>query len=266
MAAVRATANSELYQTAEVLAFYARHSELQPAERAIRDLLEHRLARMDMLDLGVGAGRTTPFFAPLAQSYLGVDLSPAMVAESRRRHPGRRFEIGDARSLLQIAPASLDFILFSFNGLDCLEHFARETALRRFHQALRPGGALAFSSHNMNFVTGAALARPAPFLDPVALFDRLRSYLRFQRSIRAVRYHPGLDVATVVEAQFGRLVEIVYVRPEYQVDQLRDIGFRNIRLFAGDSGDPAAPDSDAARAIADPWVYYLCDKAGSSLG
>src|SRR5690242_10879948 len=36
----------------------------------------------------------------------GLDLSPEMVAEARRRHPGVRFEVGDLRQLMRPATAA----------------------------------------------------------------------------------------------------------------------------------------------------------------
>jgi SAM-dependent methyltransferase len=38
-----------------------------------------------VLDLGVGAGRTTSFLAPRASTYLGIDVSRKMVRSARRR-------------------------------------------------------------------------------------------------------------------------------------------------------------------------------------
>ena len=41
----------------------------------------------DVLDLGIGAGRTTSILAPIARSYVGSDYSPGMVAAARAAHP-----------------------------------------------------------------------------------------------------------------------------------------------------------------------------------
>jgi len=60
------------YLDDEVVAWYRAHTRLFPGERAfVADLQQHRAHRL--LDLGVGAGRTTEYFAGLADEYVGTD-------------------------------------------------------------------------------------------------------------------------------------------------------------------------------------------------
>ncbi len=66
---------------------------------------------MDMLDIGVGGGRTTRHFAPLARTYLGVDYSAAMIARCKREFPSFRFAVADARRLAFAADESYDLVL-----------------------------------------------------------------------------------------------------------------------------------------------------------
>ncbi|MGQ4485921.1 class I SAM-dependent methyltransferase [Streptomyces sp. SAS_281] len=50
-------------------------------------------------DLGCGPGRVTAYLRDLGLDASGVDLSPGMVAEARRRHPDLRFEVGTMAAL-----------------------------------------------------------------------------------------------------------------------------------------------------------------------
>ncbi|MEU2022197.1 class I SAM-dependent methyltransferase [Streptomyces sp. NPDC016469] len=50
-------------------------------------------------DLGCGPGRVTAYLRDLGLGASGVDLSPGMVAEARRRYPGLRFEVGTMTAL-----------------------------------------------------------------------------------------------------------------------------------------------------------------------
>ncbi|MEV0218502.1 methyltransferase domain-containing protein [Streptomyces sp. NPDC050704] len=50
-------------------------------------------------DLGCGPGRVTVHLERLGLDAFGVDLSPEMVAEARRRHPRLRFEVGTMAGL-----------------------------------------------------------------------------------------------------------------------------------------------------------------------
>ena len=51
-----------------------------------------------VLDLGCGIGRITAAIAPKVQTVLGIDISPGMIAEARRRYPTTihlQFEVTD---------------------------------------------------------------------------------------------------------------------------------------------------------------------------
>lgn len=52
-----------------------------------------------VLDLGCGAGDLVDAVVPAGFEYVGVDLSPDMLALARRRYPGQRFEQGSAFDL-----------------------------------------------------------------------------------------------------------------------------------------------------------------------
>jgi len=67
--------NQQTYRDPSIVGYYAQLTALQPAEKTILTLLQERLSTMKMLDLGVGAGRTTKYFAPLVGEYIGVDYS-----------------------------------------------------------------------------------------------------------------------------------------------------------------------------------------------
>lgn len=147
------------------------------------------LADMDMLDLGVGGGRTTHHFAPGARSYLGVDYSEPLVQICRGRFAGQdgvAFLTADARSMSTLTDESFDLVLFSVNSLDCVDHEGRLAALAEIARLTRPGGLFFFSSHNLDaiaqalsvrrFVADLAARRSARTL-PLALARRLPSHL-----------------------------------------------------------------------------------------
>jgi SAM-dependent methyltransferase len=59
----------------------------------------------DVLDLGCGIGRVAAALAPHCRSVLGVDISPGMIAEARRRHalPNVRFVVTGGHDLSVVA-------------------------------------------------------------------------------------------------------------------------------------------------------------------
>jgi ubiquinone/menaquinone biosynthesis C-methylase UbiE len=148
-------ANQRLYDKPSAVRLYASLEHLEPPEAAVLELLADELPEMRMLDVGVGAGRTAFHFAPRVRSYVGVDYAPMLIEAARRRFrdaPAVRFEVGDARSMPMFEDESFDFVLFSVNGLDCLDHDGRLAALREFRRLTRAGGVLFFSSHNLGAI------------------------------------------------------------------------------------------------------------------
>jgi ubiquinone/menaquinone biosynthesis C-methylase UbiE len=144
---------------------------LTPPERLLLKSLKSRWCRIDMLDLGMGAGRTAYTFAAVARSYVGVDYSPRMVALSRANigeSSDVRFLEGDARDLSMFDIASFDVVLFSFNGIDAVDHEDRRRILREVRRVLRPEGVFYFSSHSLS-AFGNLGSNSLPFLSGVPL-------------------------------------------------------------------------------------------------
>src|SRR6188472_1188807 len=85
--------------------------------------LRDRWPNVDMLDLGVGAGRTAYTFAPLVRHYVGVDFAPAMIDKARelvREDECTEFAVQDVRDLSPWHGRNFGVVLFSFNGLDAV--------------------------------------------------------------------------------------------------------------------------------------------------
>jgi SAM-dependent methyltransferase len=110
-------------------------------------------ARGDVLDLGVGGGRTTGLLAPAARSYVGVDLAPRMLDLARRRFPFADLREGDAADLGALPDEAHDLVVFSYNGLDALDHHDRGAALAHMARLTRPDGRVLFSSLNLDGVS-----------------------------------------------------------------------------------------------------------------
>jgi SAM-dependent methyltransferase len=128
---------------------YARSGVLDPGEQAAMDAVGD-LAAARVLDLGVGAGRTTELLAPRAKRYVGIDISPRMLADARTRCPAADLRLGDARDLAGLPTAGFDLVVFSFNGIDALTHEDRPRALAEMRRVLADGGRLAFSTLNVD--------------------------------------------------------------------------------------------------------------------
>ncbi len=89
-----------------------------------------------VLDLGCGTGRLLAALEP--SRGVGVDLSPVMIEEARRRHPGLEFEVGDVEdeAVLHRLTGPFDVILLS-DTVGFLEDCER--TFRRLHDLCHPG-------------------------------------------------------------------------------------------------------------------------------
>ena len=110
--------------------------------RAARDLLAQvrPTGVRSVVDLGCGPGNSTELLAlrfPQAE-LLGLDNSPAMLAEARRRLPQARFELADAADWTPDSGADLVFANALYQWIP--DHLQQ---LQRLLAALRPGATLA---------------------------------------------------------------------------------------------------------------------------
>ncbi len=90
-----------------------------------------------VLDLGCGPGSLTDKLLSIPNVKLtGVDISPAMIREARRKFPQVEFFVDDAEAL-SFEDNSLDAVFCS----GVLHHFpALDMALKEIHRVLKPGG------------------------------------------------------------------------------------------------------------------------------
>ena len=210
---------------------YAGRSGLMPPEEALLRRLGDRLQGMDMLDLGVGAGRTTAVFAPLVARYVGLDYAAEMIARARAR-PGpatvELLAVADARDLARWHGRGFDLVLFSFNGIDYVDVPDRRRILGEVRRCLAEDGTFAFGTHSLNALPFRhRLERPTA---------RGRGWTRIRDDAH------GFSIPATT-----------YVDPAYELRELRESGFAVEAVLdaSGASVSPEAPGSDA-------HLFYVC--------
>lgn len=254
--------NFEAYRRNDIVHDFATRDGLMPAEFAALGEVWPQV-RGDVLDIGVGGGRTTGFLLGVARSYRALDISPEMAAACLALYPEVDVAVGDARTLDGQPDAGFDLVLFSFNGIDYVDHPDRASVLASAFRVLRPGGAFVYSSHNLRVLDGrlppVETRRVVPTLDPARLLVRgartLAGNFRRHRNRRQLGDHQylGADHALVNDAAYDYSLLTVYVDPDHERAALATAGFRDTRTIDA----RGRIDADAP---SDPWIYYVSRK------
>ena len=253
--------NKEIYQASGIVRYYVQLKLLQPAEQVILDLFKEQLPNMKMLDIGVGGGRTTQHFSPLAGEYTGIDYSAQMIVACRRRFADSphslTLEVGDARSMIRFADNTFDFILFSFNGIDYVSHSDRLQIFQEIQRVGKPGGYFCFSSHNLQGIAREFDYKQQISLNPLRTYTNLvmLALLRlFNASITRDRLATADYILIKDEPHNFRLLNY-YIRPKEQIKQLES-NFSNIKVYSWRTGKVL--NTSELSVNTDMWLYYLC--------
>lgn len=254
-------ANALVYAAPDVVSAYAGTPKLQAAEARILEQCRPLLRQAAMLDVGVGGGRTTAYFAPAVREYVGVDISPPMVELCRRtfREGHCRFEVADVRALSGLADGQFDFVLFSFNGLDYIGHEDRLVALQEIRRVARPGAHLCFSTHNLRAGPRLMSLRAQWNRHPAWLARNVANWVRWRRDHAAEvarRIAEARDGhALLNDGSHGCRLTTYYIEPQQQVRQLEP-WFTDVQVFSAATGEELGPAALAA--TTEDWLYFLC--------
>jgi len=241
------------------------HGVTDPGERAAIDYVAARVQGRPILDIGVGAGRTTELLLPLSGDYIAIDYTHEMVLAFRRQHPGVRIEQMDARDLHAFEDGRFALVVFSFNGLDSVGWQDRLRVLREVHRVLQPGGLFLFSGHNQDGPgPGEQPHMHIPFSwNPLKLGWRSiksirawpRALMNHKRFSALNETHEGWSVLNAGAHEFG--VVIMFTTMAEQKRQLRDAGFECEAVFDSTRGEPVKPGADTRDMW---WFHYVARK------
>jgi len=264
-----------LYNSKKIYSDYAQRNYLEKPEIAILDELFYQLASMDMLDMGVGGGRTTSYFAPIAKSYIGADYASQMVKVCREKFKDKyKFIESDVRSMNEFEDNSFDFVLFSFNGIDSFGHQDRLKALKEIRRVLKNNGYFCFSSHNLNWKNLQNLFSfklndynnknmygiKNPIKRQTYLFKT--KYRAFRLALLNKSFKMADLIARLREKDYGHIYDnslngkakIYYISYHEQLRQLERAGF--IETFSYSRNGLKTTDEEELNNGG--WIYYLC--------
>jgi ubiquinone/menaquinone biosynthesis C-methylase UbiE len=263
---VVAEAGEASWGASDVVSRFATHGFTDAGEESALGAVEE-CARGDVLDIGIGGGRTTELLAEGARSYVGIDISPEMLDLARRRFPHQDLREGNAVDLAGLPDAAYDLVMFSFNGLDALDHRNRGAALAAMARVTRPEGRVLFSSLNLDGVSfderpwrvaGGPLSPRFRYhlaqaaRHPSTVFRSMQNYRRTRQEVedgfgwgrRPLRAH-----------EFRFVVH--FATMEETVTEARDAGLEVVAAYS-DDGSELAPTT--AHTDAD-YVHFVCRRA-----
>ena len=252
--------NQQSWNLKQVVRTYQNETALQKPEQTILELFRDRLKGWNMLDIGIGLGRTTLHFAPLVKSYVGIDYSQVMVDSCKADltdFPTKvSIHLGDARSMPEFESGSFEFILFSYNGLDYISHDDRPVALREIKRLGKSGGYFVFSTHNIRYVDHLFTVKFGNSLKHFAY--QCYRYLRLILENGVPSKHRDTDWAILVDGANHFKMKTYYINPSFQLEQLKKMGFKNIRQYSLRTGDEM--DERALKnTTRDSWIYFVCE-------
>ena len=253
--------NLATYKATGIVNYYAKLSRLQPAERTILKHFQSRWGEMKMLDIGIGGGRTTRYFAPLVKEYVGIDYSAEMIAACKQKLENTlanvSLKVTDARDLSQFESNYFDFILFSFNGIDYACHSDRLKIFQEVARVGKSGGYFGFSSHNLQ-----AMAKEFVLSQKLS-FNLFKTYVDLIMFVIGKIFNPHITPDKINNAthliirdeSHNFRLQTYYIRPQAQIAQLKP-NFKNVKVYSWQSGREIKNMDDTAIDL-DMWLYYL---------
>jgi len=255
--------NKNTYLKEDIVEEYVSENHLQEPEKCILEcLMKKGLNKMSMLDIGVGGGRTTLYFAEHVRKYVGLDYSENMINACKTRFVNKKnsiFLLGDVRDMKNIEDNTFDFILFSFNGLDYISHEDRLKALSEIHRVGKPDAYFCFSTHNLqswNMIFGfwqQFSINPKKMLVNFYYWIQVR-YI-YNKNI-AIGKLKNLSYTILNDGGHHFQLQTYYIYPKDQVKQLSK-WFKEIKIFSLRTGKEIEEDK-VLDINKDRWLYYLC--------
>jgi len=138
----------------------------QPFERWLLDRIAAHADGGAVVEVGCGPGHVTAYLADAGADAFGIDLSPGMVEEARRRFPDGDYQVGDLRRLMRPTYGAGWTAVLAWYSLIHLAASELPDALAALARPLLPGGWLVLGLH-----TGAKIRHLDEWFDAAVDLD-----------------------------------------------------------------------------------------------
>jgi SAM-dependent methyltransferase len=248
--------NRRAYTSRAVLSWYKELDVFPGPEQAILEEISPLIKNKRLLDIAIGAGRTTKRLLGLSRDYVGIDYAPDMVEAAKGRYPEASILCRDARDLADFNDASFDFVLAAANCLDYMVHEERITVLKEIRRVLGAGGLFMFSTHNRDYQHFDRLPwQQGISFDLNFIKNCVHGLCYFPQHLRLKKHAVHRDRYAVINANgHGYSLLTYYISINHQVEQLKESGFAETRAY-GFGGLVQGSETNS------PWIYYLTRKS-----
>jgi SAM-dependent methyltransferase len=268
-----ATLNRVTWEKPEAIAqFCGFHGFIDAGERAAFSAIAPRVRGAAAIDIGVGGGRTVSLVRLLTDDYVAIDYSAGMVETCRQVHPGVDVRVGDARDLEDFDDGRFGFALFSFNGIDAVDHEDRPKVLQQMFRVLRPGAWMLYSTHNQHGPSfhdvpwrgyarrGSAIYRAIRWMVrlPFGIGRYRKRWLNWWQLRSRNRGGEGWGERPSAPHNFG--IVLHYVTLDFLLAEVAAAGFTNIEVYDSETGRRLARGDDTRHAQA---FYVVAQRPAS---
>lgn len=247
--------NKKTYARADVVKHYENLDMLLKPERILLERLAPAISGKKILDIAIGAGRTTKYLLQISKDYTGIDYTPEFVEVAKSRFKEATILCCDARDLTPFGGQTFDFVLFAFNGIDYVPHEDRIKALKESYRVLKKGGHFMFSTHNRDHHSFNKLPWQEKFQFNIGyLKNCLYCLYHLPKHLQMKKHEVHADEFAVInDNAHGFSLLAYYISIPEQVKQLKGVGFSGIEAYDME-GNPVTRDTSF------PWTYYLAKK------
>lgn len=246
--------NKALYSSSDGVDSYV-NTTLQAPEVSIFVNYKDDYYGKKILDIGCGAGRTSHYLRNFTDRYVGVDYSRAMVDFCQRKYPEMQFRNGDVRDLSNFDDNEFDFVLFSYNGLDYIDHNDRLLALCEIKRVLKTEGLFVFSTHNRHYNGITVKPTLQLSLNPLRAAKNVLSYFEQLKNRNELKKKEVQTDEYALLNDNGNNFGLItyYIDKDSQTRQLADAGFELLEMYKLNGQSLAAKEDDSKSC----WIYYV---------
>lgn len=250
--------NINIYRQMDIVNYYSNDILFEP-EKQILSIIQEDLNGSKVLDIGVGAGRTTLHFSKKAKFYIGIDYSSEMIKRCKERYANIdniTFKVFDIRNLDTFDRDYFDIVLFSYNGLDYMKFSDRSKALKNINRVLKYEGKFIFSTHNIMSIEQHYKLYKG--FNPILFIKRLIKVIKLLAFNGFPKKYLNIDYTTFIDGAHNFNLITTFVSLFSQIEALYSFGYNNIRTFSSNNGDEIMLEDLGT--YTEPWIYFYCSK------